>query len=77
MDQPGVLAQISSILGKHRISIASVIQTERHEADTASIVMVTHKVVEKNMQMAIQEIDELDVIRVKSRLIRIEEEVAF
>jgi homoserine dehydrogenase len=73
-----VLAQISNILGEHRISIASVIQKERHEVDdTASIVMVTHKAVEKNMQMAIQEIDTLDVVKGTSRLIRIEEEVAF
>ena len=77
-DQPGVLAQVSSILGKHRISIASVIQKERHEIDdTASIVMVTHKAVEKNMQTAIREIDALDVVKGGCRLIRIEEEVAF
>jgi homoserine dehydrogenase len=78
LDQPGVLAQISNILGEHRISIASVIQKERHEVDdTASIVIVTHKAVEKNMQTAIQEIDTLGVVKGTSRLIRIEEEVAF
>ncbi len=78
LDQPGVLAQISSVLGKYRISIASVIQKEHHETnDTASIVMMTHKAVEKNMQMAIQAIDALDVVRDGRRLIRIEEEVAF
>jgi homoserine dehydrogenase len=78
LDQPGVLAQVSSLLGNHRIGIASVIQKERHEADgTASIVMVTHKAVEKNMQAALQEIDALDVVRGTSQLIRIEEEVAF
>ncbi|MCZ6678119.1 MAG: homoserine dehydrogenase [Candidatus Poribacteria bacterium] len=77
LDQPGVLAQISSILGQYRISIASVIQKERHEVDTASIVIVTHKAVEKNMQLAIQEIDKLAVVRGASQLIRIEEEVDF
>ena len=78
LDRSGVLAQISTILGEHRISIASVIQKERHEIDdTASIVLVTHKAVEKNMQMAIREIDTLDVVKGTSRLIRIEEEVAF
>jgi homoserine dehydrogenase len=77
-DQPGVLAQISSILGNHQISIASVIQKERHETDeTASIVMVTHKAVEKNMQTAMREIDALDVVKGKSQLIRIEDEVDF
>ncbi len=78
MDEPGVLAQISSILAKYRISIASVIQKERHDADdTASIVMVTHKAIEKEMQKAMRAIDALDVVKCASRLIRIEEEVAF
>ncbi len=77
-DQPGVLAQISSILGNHRISIASVIQKERHEADnTASIVTVTHKAVERDMQAAMKEIDALYVVKGTSQLIRIEEEVDF
>lgn len=78
LDQPGVLAQVSSILSDHHISIASLIQKERHEADgTASIVMVTHKAVEKDVQAAMQKIDALDAIRRSSQLIRIEDEVAF
>ena len=77
-DQPGVLAQISSILGKHRISIASVIQKERHETDnTASIVTVTHKAIERDMAAAMKAIDTLDVVKRTSQLIRIEEEVDF
>ena len=78
LDQPGVLAQVSSILSDHHISIASLIQKERHEADgTASIVMVTHEAVEKDVQAAMQKIDALDAIRRSSQLIRIEDEVAF
>ena len=78
LDQPGVLAQVSSILSAHHISIASLIQKERHEADgTASIVMVTHEAVEKDVQAAIQKIDALDAIKRTSQLIRIEDEVAF
>ena len=77
-DKPGVLAQISSILGEHRISIASVIQKERYETDeTASLVIVTHIASEKNMQFAMKEIDALQVVKGASQLIRIEEEVAF
>ena len=77
LDQPGVLAQVSSILGTHHISIASLIQKERHEADgTASIVMVTHKAVEKDVQAAIRKIDALDTVKRASQLIRIEDEVA-
>ncbi|MDE0300009.1 MAG: homoserine dehydrogenase [Candidatus Poribacteria bacterium] len=77
-DKPGVLAQISSVLGAHRISIASVIQKERYETDeTASLVIVTHIATEKNMQFAMKEIDALNVVTGESQLIRIEEEVAF
>ncbi len=78
LDQPGVLAQVSSIFSAHNISIASLIQKERHETDgTASIVMVTHEAVEKDMQAAMQKIDALDTIKRTSQLIRIEDEVAF
>ena len=76
-DRPGVLAQIASILGKYDISIASVIQKEPHGEDTVSIVMVTHEAIEKQMQVAIQKINVLDVVKGESQLIRIEEEVAF
>jgi len=73
-DRPGVLAQISNILGEHHISIASVIQKERHEVDeTASLVIVTHKASEKNMQFAMKEIETLSVVKGASQLIRIEE----
>ena len=77
LDQPGVLAQIGSILGQHQISIASVIQKEPHGEDTVSLVILTHNAVEKNMQTAMREIDALDVVKEKSQLIRIEEEVNF
>ena len=77
-DKPGVLAQISSILGEHRISIASVIQKEGYESDgTASLIIVTHIASEKNMQFAMKEIDALHVVKGASQLIRIEEEVTF
>ena len=56
----------------------SVIQKERHEADeTASLVIVTHIACEKNMQLAVKEIDALSVVTGTSQLVRIEEEVAF
>ena len=78
LDHAGVLAQVSSILSTHHISIASLIQKERHETGgTASIIMVTHNAIEKDMQAAIQKIDALDAIKRTSQLIRIEDEAAF
>jgi homoserine dehydrogenase len=73
LDQPGVLAAISGILGKRDISIASVIQKGRREGDIVPIVMLTHEACEKNMRRALQEIDALPVVKAKSVVIRVEE----
>ena len=72
LDQPGVLAKISGILGKHKISISSVIQKERREGESVPVVMMTHGAVEKNVQDALREIDNMPVIKSKSMLIRVE-----
>ncbi|MBW2477185.1 MAG: homoserine dehydrogenase [Deltaproteobacteria bacterium] len=72
-DQPGVLAQISGILGKHNISIESMIQPHRHEAEAVPIVLMTHDALERDVRNALSEIDELDIIQQESLMIRIEE----
>lgn len=72
VDRPGVLAKISGIYGKHNISIESVIQKGRRGDEVVPIVLMTHEAVEKNMQASVQEIDELDVVRGDSMLIRVE-----
>jgi homoserine dehydrogenase len=75
VDQPGVLAKIAGILGRHDISIASMIQPERQVGGAVPIVLMTHEAVEANICAAIAEIDRLDVVREKSRFIRIESEL--
>lgn len=73
LDQPGVLASISGILGKKGISISSVIQKERHEEGSCvPVVLMTHEAVEKNVVEAVKEIDALSVIKSKTMLIRVE-----
>lgn len=72
VDQPGVLAQISSLLGQHNISIQSMIQPERHEADSVPIVLMTHEALEADINKALSEIDQLDIIQQPTRLIRVE-----
>jgi homoserine dehydrogenase len=73
IDKPGVLARISGILGKYRISIANVTQKERHEEDTVPIVMMTHEAPERDMARAVKEIDGLSAIKKRSVRIRIED----
>jgi homoserine dehydrogenase len=75
VDKPGVLAQIAGVLGRHDISIASMIQPERHEEEAVPIVLMTHEAKEASVRSALDEIDALDMVREKSRLIRIESEL--
>ena len=73
LDNPGVLSHISGILGKHSIGIFSVIQKGRCDTGRGvPLIMMTHRANEKNIQIALKEIDELDVICEKSNFIRVE-----
>ena len=72
-DQPGVLSQISGILGRHSISIESVIQKGRQTGGTVPLVVMTHTAVERNVREALREIDQLSCVSQKAVLIRVEE----
>jgi homoserine dehydrogenase len=72
VDQPGVLSQISGILGRYDISIQSMIQPERHAADAVPIVIMTHDAKEANINQALAEIDQLEIVQQPTRLIRVE-----
>ena len=73
LDKPGVLSKISGILGDHSISIESMIQKGRGEQGKAvSLVMMCHRSSEGNIQKALQEIEQLDVVSGKSNFIRVE-----
>ena len=72
-DRPGVLAQISKVLGDHQISILSVIQKEVDStAQTAEIVIMTHPAREEAMQLALKELTQLAVVVEISNFIRVE-----
>lgn len=72
IDKPGVLAKISGILGKHRISIASVTQKEKRASKVVPIVMMTHEALERDMAKALKEIDSLGAIKRESVRVRVE-----
>ena len=74
VDRPGVLAQISKILGDLEISISSVIQRETDAATkSAQIVLMTYPAQEGAMQKALQEIEKLEVVKEISNFIRVED----
>lgn len=72
LDKPAVLAQITGILGRYKISISSVIQKGRHHAKAVPVVMMTHSAREGSMQKALKEIDALEVVVDSTRMIRVE-----
>ena len=72
LDQPGVLAQISGILGRHSISIAQMIQRGRKEGGSVPLVIMTHTALERDVQKAIVEIKALSCISEDPILIRVE-----
>jgi homoserine dehydrogenase len=73
LDQPGVLSKISGVLGRHNISIASVIQKGRRVGETVPLVMMTHHACERDMQAALREIDQIaSEVTAKTVLIRVE-----
>ena len=74
LDRPGVLSKISGILGSHDISIQSMQQKGRKTDGSVPVVMVSHRAKEADVQKAIAEIDNLDVVGEKTVLIRIEDE---
>ncbi|TFW70764.1 homoserine dehydrogenase [Methylotenera oryzisoli] len=73
-DKPGVLADVTKILGDRSISIDAMLQKEPDENETeADIVILTHITVEKNMNAAIAAIEALEAITTKVVRIRMEE----
>jgi len=59
-DKAGVMAEVTSILGGAGISIEAVIQKDPKDEKQADIIMLTHKVREKQMNAAIAKIKALD-----------------
>ncbi len=73
-DKPGVLADVTKILGDRDISIDAMLQKEPDDNETeADIVILTHITVEKNINDAIAAIEALNAINGKVVRIRMEE----
>jgi homoserine dehydrogenase len=74
LDKPGVLAEVTKILGDRDISIDAMMQKEPDENETeADIIILTHVTKEKNMDAAIAAIETLAAIDGKLTRIRMEE----
>ncbi len=72
-DRPGVLAQVAGILGEAGISIEAMQQREPVAGEThVPLIMLTHSVLERQMNAAIQKIEALESIRGELTRIRME-----
>ncbi len=74
VDRPGVLAQYAGVFRDHKVSIASVTQKEEANPDhPVPLVIVTHDANEADVQAAVREIAELDIVSEYPVLLRIED----
>ncbi len=72
-DRPGVLAQVAGILGEAGISIEAMQQREPLPGEThVPLIMLTHSVLERQMNAAIQKIEALECINGEVTRIRME-----
>ena len=72
-DRPGVLADITRVLGAHSISIEAILQREPDpERGEATIIILTHQVREGDMQRAVDEIEALSHLSSPVTRIRME-----
>ena len=70
-DKPGVLAEISTVMADHEVSIASMIQPEESSNQQATLIITTHQSNEKRMQDTIRDLKKLKNVHRAPFLLRI------
>jgi homoserine dehydrogenase len=70
-DAPGVLAQVTRILGEQKISLSAVLQRESGESQFVPIVITTHLAREGDLQSALKQINRLRSLRSPAICLRI------
>ncbi len=74
LDRPGVLGQLTQILGDHEISISQVVQEGPREPERpVRVVVLTHEAQESNVRHALAQIDKLTAVVEPAALVRIAE----
>lgn len=71
VDQPGVMAQVTSILGKEGISLSAVLQHESKAGEVVSLVVTTHMTRLGDVERAAKQIGELEPIQDEPVIIRV------
>ena len=71
-DRPGVIAAVSTVFGRHQVSLESILQKQGNGSE-AEIVWITHRTQESRIRAALDEIAALEVVREIGSWIRVEE----
>ncbi|HKL12751.1 MAG TPA: homoserine dehydrogenase [Halanaerobiales bacterium] len=72
-DKPGVMSEVTGILGKNQVSLASVLQKHRL-TPVVPLVLVTHPVKEKNLNNSLEELRALKNVKSIESVIRVVED---
>ncbi len=72
-DRPGVIAAVSGILAKERISVEGMLQRGRSQSGEVPVVITTHETEEAAMQRAVARIAKLKTVAEEPCVIRIEQ----
>jgi homoserine dehydrogenase len=72
-DRPGVIAAVSGILAKERISVEGMLQRGRSQSGDVPVVITTHETEEAAMQRAVARIAKLKAVAEEPCIIRIEQ----
>lgn len=75
LDRPGVLSRIAGALGGRGISIASVLQLERHASEAVPVVMMSHLAKEAALRAALAEIARMGDVTAPTQVIPVEREL--
>ena len=76
-DRPGVLAQVAQVFADHAVSIETVRQQLRPEADggpRAQLVVVTHRASDAALSATVDALADLDVVEAVTSVMRVEGE---
>jgi len=70
-DEPGVLAQVTKILGDNKISLRAILQHEVNDSQLVPVIITTHLAREGAIQTSLKEINALPTIQAPTACLRI------
>ena len=74
LDEPGVMAKVSAVLGNKDISLSAILQHESEPAKPVPVIIMTHLAREGSVREALAQIARLEVVGEPPVCIRVAEE---